>query len=137
MRATLIEVVGETRGEEMYTLDWLIARVRSHLGPECDANVYLATFHDALIGHAIVRLDADEGEPFGLFSTVYVMPEHRRKNVAEALLRQGEAWMRAQGMTRAGTNTGEHNSKLIGLFEKHGYRVVLRVGEMVHLSRSL
>lgn len=33
MRETLKEVVGAERGESMYSMDWLIDRVRFHLDP--------------------------------------------------------------------------------------------------------
>ena len=121
----------------MFTMDWLVARVRTHLAPACDADVFLATHSGEVIGHTIVRLETDEGETFGLFSTVYVAPEHRRSNVAGALLEKGEQWMGARGMTRAATNTARTNDKLFRLFEKRGYAIVLHVGEMVHLSRAL
>ena len=60
-----------------------------------------------------------------------------RSEVAQALVARGEAWMREQGLQRAATNTSSSNEKLIRLFEGQGYAIVLRVDQMVHLSRSL
>jgi len=137
MRATLVEVLGKTRGEDMYSMAWLQERVRSHLGPGSNGNVFLACQRGEVVGHTIVRLEQDDGETYGLFSTVYVAPGHRRNHIAGSLLQHGEGWMRGRGLKRAATNTAQTNDKLIGLFEKHGYAITLRVDEMVHLSRSL
>lgn len=74
-----------------------------------------------------------------MFSTIYVAPEARGHGIADALLRQGEAWFASHEMTTLGTSTSATNSRLISLFTKHGYRVVLHAPEsgMVHLSKTL
>ena len=139
MRLTLIEVVGEERGAAMYTTDWLEARVRHHLDPAaCTGAVFLAERGGEIVGHTIVREEPDgEGGVMGLFSTTYVAPGARRQGVASALVRRGEAWMRARGLERAATATGEHNARLLGLFGAHGYEITLTEGEMVLLGRAL
>ena len=35
MRATLMEVLDPARGEAMYTIEWLVDRVRQHLDARC------------------------------------------------------------------------------------------------------
>lgn len=141
MRLTLIEVLGHETGAEMYSMDWLRARVRWHLDPaQCTGEVFVAEAADAIVGHTIVRLEpSDDGELAGLFSTIYVIPEARRRGVADALIQRGEAWFASQHMTTLGTSTSVTNSRLIALFEKHGYAIVLHVPEsrMVHLSKTL
>lgn len=160
MRLTLMEVLGDEAGAALYPMDWLRARVRFHLDPQqCLAAVYLAE-SDAgeIIGQSIVRVEparpeqparsarsndavpTDEAsaadEEYGLMSTIYVVPAARRSGVAEQLVTQVEAWIRAQGLSRAATNTGRHNDKLIRLFEKRGYTITLRSKDMVQLSRE-
>jgi len=137
MRSTLIEVIGQVRGEAMYSLDWLIERVRFHLdGESCRGQVWCAEGDTGdYLGHTIVRVENGKPE-FGLFSTIYVEPHARRLGVARALVRHGEAWMREQNLTRFATNTGAHNRKLICLFESLAYSIVLRDGEMVQLARA-
>ena len=140
MRLTLIEVLGEA-GREMYSTEWLRERVRWHLDREqCSAEVFVAERNDIILGHTIVRLEPSESGGFrGLFSTIYVTPEQRRCGVADALITQGEAWLTERGMTTLGTDTSATNHRLIALFGKHGYEIVLRVAEtnMVHLSKTL
>ncbi len=139
MRATLVEVLGPERGEAMYTLEWLEARVRFHFDrDQCEGEVFGAyTVQNDLIGHAIVRKEAGEsGEPFGLFSTIYVLPERRRVGVAEALMRAGEAWMCERQLSVFRTYTDENNVPLIRLFESHRYTIVLRKDEFVILEKA-
>jgi GNAT superfamily N-acetyltransferase len=139
MRLTLIEVLGEERGTALYTMDWLRARARLHLDPsKCRGQIFVAEIAERVVGHTIVRVDRDDdGRPIGLFSTTFVEPEARRLGVAESLVRHGEAWMNAEGMTVAVTDTSAANTKLIRLFEKHGYAIALRDGEMVRLEKRL
>ncbi|MAW60563.1 MAG: hypothetical protein CMJ94_06980 [Planctomycetes bacterium] len=139
MRATLIEVLGEEQGAAMYSLEWLRQRVRAHLpGGEYQAAVLLAEQGGEIVGQAIVRSDQDEqGAPLGLMATIYVLPERRRHGVAQALMTEVEAWIRAQGLDRAATNTGKHNLRLIRLCESRGYRIALQTEDMVQLLREL
>lgn len=140
MRRTLVEVLGEEEGTALYTMEWLRQRVLWHLDPEkSTAQVFLSEDgHGHVTGHTIVRVEREEdGRPFGLFSTTFVEPESRRLAIATHLLRRGEAWMIERGMPRAATDTARGNGKLIGLYEKHGYSIVLSVEGMVRLAKEL
>jgi GNAT superfamily N-acetyltransferase len=145
MRDTLVEVLGEARGGSMYTMEWLVARVRWHLNPKlCVGTVLLIEEQPSVIvGHTIVRVEPDDddggGGTLGLISTTYVVPERRRAGLAEALLGAGEAWLLSHGATRLATNTSESNWPLIRLYEKAGYSIVRRAPEvkMVQLSRPV
>jgi GNAT superfamily N-acetyltransferase len=140
MRETLIEVVGHERGTSMYTMDWLIQRVLFHLDPnQSTAQVYVSESLDGQInGHCIVRKEIDEqGVPYGLFSTTYVEPQCRRLGIANSLLVQGEEWMRGLGLTVAATATSKTNKKLINMYFKHDYKIVVTTDEMVRLEKQL
>ncbi len=60
MRQTLVEVLGEEVGGNMYTMDWLIQRVLWHLDPnQCVGQVFLSEDSEGHItGHTKV-LDKD------------------------------------------------------------------------------
>jgi len=151
MRETLVEVLGSEKGAAMYTPEWLQERVRFHLDASRAAAVFVAESEGQLIGHTIVRRETPTGDqgpaetkdqPFGLFSTTYVLPEHRRDHVASQLLEVGEAWMRQQGLHWAATDTSSSNSKLIRLYEGRGYTLAYEAatpdaGTMVRLLRRL
>jgi GNAT superfamily N-acetyltransferase len=138
MCLTLIEVVGEERGSTMYSFEWLVARVRWHLDTDRVAKVFVATdASGAIVAHAIAREERDDaGVAFGYFSTLYVDPTVRRSGVAVRLMDQVEHWFAGRGLRMWIYNTAAHHERLIGMFEKRGYRIALREGEMVQLRRG-
>lgn len=145
MHLTLVEVDGE-QGRANYPVEWTRARLREFLDPARHvAQVFLAVSTEdaaAIAGHTIVRINAmPDGRRYGLVSTTYVDPAHRRAGIADMLLERGEAWIRAQGMREAATWTSAANVKLIRLYGKHGFAVT-ETGEkdgsgMVRLTKSL
>jgi GNAT superfamily N-acetyltransferase len=145
MRQTLIEVEGEDRGSSMYTMDWLVARVRWHLDSEtCRGRVLLAELaHKQIAGHSIIRLESAPGGAFGLVSTTYVDPAFRGAGLASALLLHSEQWFSAEGMPSCCTWTSSTNAPLISLYERHGYSITdsgandLTGTLMVKLSKQL
>lgn len=139
MRHTLVEVLGEEQGGAMYSMTWLCDRVRAHLdSAQIDGQVFLAVAGEERVGHTIVRVDDDgTGKRIGLFSTIYVEPQVRNRNVAGALLTRGEEWFRKQGLRHAVTYTDEDNEKLQQLFKKHGYTMSLMPKHFVKLMRAL
>lgn len=145
MHLTLVEVEGE-KGRATYPLTWTRARLQALLDPTRHvAQVFLAVSPgdaSAIRGHTIFRLDAmPDGRRYGLVSTTYVDPAHRRAGLADALLARGEAWIRAQGMDEAATWTSATNVRLIRLYEKHGFAVTETGAKdgtaMVRLSKTL
>ena len=138
MRATLMEVLDPARGEAMYTMAWLVDRVRQRLDGRHVGEVFVAEDDGAIVGHTIVRIEHDAARgTHGLFSTIYVVPAARRKSTARALLERGEAWMREHEMREAATWTATTNVPLHELFERLGYTIVEESGEMVRLWRRL
>jgi GNAT superfamily N-acetyltransferase len=139
MRQTLIDVLGAERGAEFYSLDWLVDRVRWHLAPERTAKVLVVEGPDGrIVGHAIVRVEVDEeGASFGYFSTIFVEEASRRQGLATRLMASVEGWVRGHQLRRVVYNTAASNGRLLPLFQRHGYRVTLREGEMVQLTKDL
>ncbi len=146
MHLTLVEVEGE-KGRLAYPLAWTRTRLRELLDParRHAAQVYLAVAHDdprRIAGHAILRInEMPDGRLYGLVSTTYVDPAHRRAGIADRLLDRGEDWIRAQGMVEAATWTSAANLRLIRLYEKHGYAVTEQAPNdgttMVRLTKAL
>jgi GNAT superfamily N-acetyltransferase len=137
MQDTLDEVLGEARGRAMYSMDWLRERVRFHLDPSRTARVLVAEDDGAIVGHAIGREEHDEAGRHGWFSTIFVAPSHRRRGVAVALADAMEAWLVALDVPRLAYATGAHHARVIAFFERRGYRITLREGEMVRLEREV
>ncbi len=140
MRQTLIEVLGEERGASMYSMAFLLQRVRYHVdSEEVVAAVYLATDRSgALKGHTMVRIDDDgSGTELGLFATTYVMPAARNHGIASRLLDRGEQWMRDQQMSIAATYTDKENRKLQALYIGRGYDMSPMPNDFVKLAKVL
>lgn len=139
MRLTLQEVVGPEEGAAMYSMEWLIQRVKFHLEPgSCAGRVLVAQEPSGeVIAHCILRVESDEEGEFGLFSTFYVEPNSRRKGLAERFVQEGEAWFRARGLTQFRTYTAETNVPLHQLMERHGYAITLRKNAMVALVKNV
>jgi GNAT superfamily N-acetyltransferase len=147
MHLTLVEVEGE-RGRQAYPLTWARKRLRELIDParHHTAHVFLAVSPNdprRIAGHTILRInEMPDGRPYGLVSTTYVDPAHRRTGVADRLLDRGEVWIRAQGMVEAATWTSATNMHLIHLYEKHGYAATERAAHndgtmMVRLTKAL
>lgn len=139
MQKTLVEVLGEERGKTMYSMAWLVERVRFHIDSDrCRGEVFIAETEGArkFAGHTIVRIELEDGQPFGLFSTFYVVPEFRRRLVATALIQRGEEWMKDRGLERAATDTSLTNDRLIQLCKKQGYKKIFQNAEMLRLSKN-
>lgn len=125
MRDTLIEVEGEARGAAMYTQEWLENRLRWHLDAEqvC-AQVIVACDADGMIcGHTIYRIEQQAEERFGLISTTYVLPAYRQSGIASRLLQSAHDWFLSHGIYSSNTWTSATNTKLIALYQKHGYHI--------------
>lgn len=140
MRDTLVEVLGGERGASMYSLEWLVRRVRWHLDPDqVVGEVFVAEDRQGrIVGHTMVRVAEDEpGRPLGLFSTTYVVPSARHRRVATRLLERGEGWMIAYGLTEARTYTDVDNAKLQALYTERGYTLTPMPEVFVQLAKAL
>jgi len=93
--------------------------------------------------HRNALVEHGEGGPFGLVSTTFVDPAFRRSGVASALLEHSERWFREQGLPSCCTWTSSTNTRLIAMYERHGYSIVesgpndLTGTLMVRLSKDL
>ncbi len=128
MHLTLVEVEGE-KGRETYSPAWARTRLREMLDRPrpFNAKVFLAVAADdpgAIAGHTILRLNTmPGGRVYGLVSTTYIDPSRRRAVLAERLLDRGEAWLLAQGDGAGHLDLVDQHSRLIRLYEKHGYAI--------------
>lgn len=139
MRQTLVEVLGEERGTALYSIDWLLERVRWHLDPsKTTAKVFLPENANIITGHAIARIEyGDDKLPYGYFSTIFVEPSSRNRGVANALVGHVESWLRQMKMPKIVYNTAKGHAKLIRLFERNGFQITAHEDEMVQLTKLL
>jgi len=78
-----------------------------------------------LVGHSMVfhKLD-NEGRRYGYFFTRYVLPEHRRRGVASALMEDALMWFRGKDLSYLQAHTHATNVVLQRLYAQHGFSVV-------------
>ena len=98
-----------------YEKEALEADLRKILNSSNQTTFLAKNEHQASIGfiNASIRTDyveGSDGSPTGYIEGIYVEPAYRRKGVAKALLKMGEAWMIQQGCTQVGSDAWEHNT---------------------------
>lgn len=138
LRQTLVEVLGEEKGTGLYSMEWLLDRIRFHLDPQETKKIFLV---DDDAGHiraqAIARVEREGQSSYGYFSTIFVEPNFRNQGLATRLILHVESWFRRLNMPKIIYNTADNHTKLIRLFERHGYRITLYASEMVQLTKEL
>lgn len=137
MKKTLMEVMGEEKGSQYYSMDWLLERVYWHIELGDRAKIILC--EDAfsnLIGQAIVRVEFDEDleQEIGYFSTIYIEPAIRKQGAASLLINQVHEWCKEKQLQIVSYSTAKDNEKLLSLFHKFGYEKTLKTDEMVKLE---
>lgn len=137
MRSTLIDVLGDKKGANMYSMDWLVERVQWHLDLGLKAKIFLAESNQEIVAHAIVRTENSNDGEFGYFSTIYVAPEFRNKGIAKTLIKTVESWCRQKHLPYMAYNTAENNFRLIELFKNFSFEIIVRESEMVQLKKLL
>ncbi|OYZ13502.1 MAG: hypothetical protein B7Y39_17470 [Bdellovibrio sp. 28-41-41] len=139
MRQTLVEVLGEEKGTALYSMEWLLERVRWHLDSEqTSAKIFLIEEYSKIVGHAIARIEKDGcTSAYGYFSTIFVEPKSRNKGVANSLVLHVETWLKQMKIPKIVYNTAENHLKLIRLFERNGFKITAKDKEMVQLTKLL
>lgn len=78
---------------------------------------WISVQQDKPAGLLMLRHVGDEAE----ILTLCVLPEHRRKNVASALLRQGCRNLRVQGVETLFLEVSTHNHGAVALYKNWGF----------------
>ena len=71
------------------------------------------------LGNAV---DQVQGDRHAHVFLLYVMPEHRRRGIAKALMRHAEDWARARGDFQIGLQVFQSNQSALGLYHQLGYQ---------------
>jgi len=86
-----------------------------------------ARVNGEIVGFAIGRISAARGTPYGHILTIEALPSHRRKGIAEKLLKDLEALFKEKGAVESRLEVREDNVAAISLYQKLGYK---RVGKL-------
>ena len=71
------------------------------------------------LGNAV---DQQQGDRHGYILVLYVLPEHRRRGIATALLKTAQAWAQARGDRQIGLQVFADNAAALALYRKLGYQ---------------
>jgi putative acetyltransferase len=100
-----------------------------------------------MIQHVIVAYENNEAVACGAFKQfddasaeikrMYVLPTHRNKGIAAAVLQQLEQWAKEEGYTSAVLETGMKQPEAIRLYEKSGYSIIFNYGQYAGVENSV
>jgi putative acetyltransferase len=100
-----------------------------------------------MIQHVIVAYENNEAVACGAFKQfddasaeikrMYVLPTHRNKGIAAAVLQQLEQWAKEEGYTSAVLETGMKQPEAIRLYEKSGYSRISNYGQYAGVENSV
>jgi ribosomal-protein-alanine acetyltransferase len=83
-----------------------------------------ARVNGEIAGFIIGRIDIGRSTPFGHILTVDIEPSHRRKGIAQKLLREIEVIFKERGIKECRLEVREDNVAASNLYQKLGYRKV-------------
>jgi ribosomal protein S18 acetylase RimI-like enzyme len=113
-----LELIGQPLGE-VFPLDERLEECRRSIAePSADAQTLVADRGGVIIGIAVWRAAAVEGE----LCDLHVVPEAWGTGVAEALLREASEGLRRAGADDAFLWVGEANSRARRFYEREGWR---------------
>jgi ribosomal-protein-alanine acetyltransferase len=99
----------------------------AYLLTDYNAIALVAQVDNEVVGFAIGRIDVARRTLYGHIFTIEVLPSHRRKGIAEKLLKDLEALFKEKGAVESRLEVREDNTSAISLYQKLGYK---RVGKL-------
>ena len=136
MKLTLIDVMGDQKGSNFYSEEWLLDRVFWHVNLGSNAEIFLCTDESGnIVAQAIVRKEKESDREFGYFSTIYVEPASRRKGAAKLLIAKVLEWCHSRNLPKIIYNTATNNTNMIALLQKYEFKIELEAEGMVQLVR--
>jgi putative acetyltransferase len=66
-----------------------------------------------------------------------VKPEHRKKGMAAAVLKELELWAAQENFTHCILETGKRQPEAIALYKKQGYALIPNYGQYANVENSV
>jgi diamine N-acetyltransferase len=118
-QATYPPLISQAQIDAMLADRYAPQRIREQLDDPRQA-WWGARLDSALAGFAHARL----GEGGCKLDKLYVHPERQRRGIGAALLREVEAWARAQQARRLWLQVNRGNAQAIRAYQKYGFRII-------------
>lgn len=100
-----------------------------------------------MIQHVLVAYENEKAVGCGAFKPfdkesveikrMYVLPTHRNRGIAAAVLKQLEQWAKKEGYAAAVLETGKKQPEAIRLYEKCGYSRIPNYGQYAGVENSV
>ena len=86
---------------------------------KANSDVFVAVNETGMIvGSVMVGHDGHRGWPY----YVSAHPDHRRRDIGRALMRQAENWLREQGILKIMLMVRDTNAQVVTFYERNGYK---------------
>ena len=118
-QATYPPLISQAQIDHMLADRYAPDRIRAQLADPRHA-WWVAQGDGAPLGFCHAYLEA----PGCKLDKLYVHPDHQRRGIGAALLREAEAWARAREAKRLWLQVNRGNAQAIRAYEKYGFRVV-------------
>ena len=115
----LLAIEKQSFGKEAFTKQHI-----AYLMKDYNAIALAARVNDEIEGFVIARIDMERNLPLGHILTLDVSPSHRRKGIAQKLLRETEALLKQKGVNECRLEVREDNVAAITLYRKLGYKKI-------------
>jgi ribosomal-protein-alanine N-acetyltransferase len=99
----------------------------AYLLAEYNSISLVARVNGEIAGFVIGRIDVDRKLPVGHILTIDVVPIHRRKGIAQQLLREIEEIFRQKGAVECCLEVREDNDAALSLYRKLGYAKIAKL----------
>ncbi len=117
-QATYAPLIPQAQIDAMLADRYTPAQIREQLDDPRQA-WWGARVRDMLVGFAHARLEAGGCK----LDKLYVHPDRQRRGIGAALMREVEAWARAQQAPRLWLQVNRGNSQAIRAYAKYGFRI--------------
>jgi len=99
----------------------------AHLLTDNNSVSLVAKVNSEIVGFIIGILYADRSSLTGHILTIDISPSHRRKGIAQRLLREIEDIFKEKGVTACRLEVREDNIAALRLYQKLGYKKIARL----------
>src|SRR3972149_5665534 len=128
----LLAIEKQSFGKEAFTRQHIV-----YLMTDYNAIALAARVNDEIEGFVIARIDTEENLPLGHILTLDVSPSHRRKGIAQKLLRETEALLKQKGVNECRLEVREDNVAAITLYRKLAYKKLSKLEQYYNDAHGL
>ena len=109
----------------------------SYLLTDYNSISFAAYVNGELAGFIISRIDIERSQSTGHILTIEVIPQHRRKGIAQKLLCEVENTVKQKGAKECRLEVREDNTAALNLYQKLGYKKIAKLDNYYPTAHGL